>query len=379
MAGQLPPHDLDAEEAVLGSILIDGVAMDKIIGTLLPADFYAQRNRWIYSAMLNLRKRESATDQITVAQELTSAGQLADAGGAAYLSQLIVSCPTSLDIEHYALIVRNMAISRTGEAAGDQISAMFHQAPKDLDKAIDSAMVILQTLRSKIQTMPRKLEILNPRIVETEPAMYIWNVNGHEMRMGINDITEPGRFKKLVIATCGFVPVMPKAWDDILNTLLGISTKIEAPEDASEEYQLKALVQQYKERKQETNLCQDLKMGFYLIREIKGKQYFCFQSTPLLAYLKKQYNRVFKSNFLWVTYISKWGGIRNQFKAKGSDGTWETTSTLWCLPLSFLSDVDVKVETIKPHKARKPSSSQQPTEQLPTEQPQQKPPAPDDF
>ncbi|GAI76677.1 unnamed protein product, partial [marine sediment metagenome] len=98
---KLPPHDVDAEEAVIGSLLIDGSAIFKVAPILVPLDnksaFYTERNAWIYDACLSLYERDEAINQITVAQELDRQGKLEACGGAAYLSRLISICPTSLD------------------------------------------------------------------------------------------------------------------------------------------------------------------------------------------------------------------------------------------------------------------------------------------
>ena len=67
---KLPPHDIDAEESVNGSLLIDGKAIYDIADLLKTEDFYSEQNRWIYNACLTLYQRDEAIDQITVAQEL---------------------------------------------------------------------------------------------------------------------------------------------------------------------------------------------------------------------------------------------------------------------------------------------------------------------
>ncbi|MDI6815147.1 MAG: DnaB-like helicase N-terminal domain-containing protein, partial [Dehalococcoidales bacterium] len=74
---KLPPHDIDAEEAVIGSLLIDGTAIYKIATFLQQSDFYSERNQWIYGACLSLYQRpDEAINQITVAQELDRQGKL---------------------------------------------------------------------------------------------------------------------------------------------------------------------------------------------------------------------------------------------------------------------------------------------------------------
>jgi replicative DNA helicase len=148
---KLPPHDIDAEEAVLGSLLIDGTAIYKIDGSLRREnrDFYREQNRLIYEACLDLYHRNEAINQITVAQELARQNKLDECGGAAYLSHLIANCPTSLDIEHYAQIVYRLGVMRRLINASEQIKGIGYQAEPDVDRSLDRAEDILYSLRHK--------------------------------------------------------------------------------------------------------------------------------------------------------------------------------------------------------------------------------------
>ncbi len=144
---KLPPHDIDAEEAVIGSLLIDGAAIHKITTFLKETDFYHEQNRWLYGACLALYQRNEAINQITVAQEMDRQGKLEACGGAAYLSHLISIVPTSLDIEHYAQIVYRLSISRHLITAADQIAAIGYEADPDVDASLSRAEDILFGLR----------------------------------------------------------------------------------------------------------------------------------------------------------------------------------------------------------------------------------------
>jgi len=146
---KLPPHDIDAEEAVIGSLLIDGTAIYKIATFLQQPDFYHEQNQWLYGACLALYERpeREAINQITVAQELDRQGKLEACGGAAYLSHLISIVPTSLDIEHYAQIVYRLAISRRLIGAARQIEAIGYQADPDVDTSLNKAEDVLFRLR----------------------------------------------------------------------------------------------------------------------------------------------------------------------------------------------------------------------------------------
>lgn len=144
---RLPPHDIDAEEAVIGSLLIDGTAIYKVAGLLDWQDFYHEQCGWLYQACLALYQRNEAINQITVAQELEREGKLAACGGAAYLSHLIASCPTSLDIENYAQIVYRLAISRRLIEAAHRIETIGYEANPEIDVSLNKAEDVLFRLR----------------------------------------------------------------------------------------------------------------------------------------------------------------------------------------------------------------------------------------
>jgi replicative DNA helicase len=144
---KLPPHDSDAEEAVLGSLLIDGPAIYKVAGFLLPEDFFVEQNGWVYATCVKLYSRNEAVNQITVARELDREGKLAACGGAAHISQLIANCATPLDIEHYGRIVYRLAISRRMIDAAQKIEKIGFDANPDVDESLNKAEDVLFKLR----------------------------------------------------------------------------------------------------------------------------------------------------------------------------------------------------------------------------------------
>ncbi|MGB2826702.1 MAG: DnaB-like helicase C-terminal domain-containing protein, partial [Dehalococcoidales bacterium] len=144
---KLPPHDLDAEEAIIGSLLIDGTAIYKIATVLNRGDFHHERNQWLYEACLALYERNEAINQVTVAQELARRDKLEAVGGAAFLSHLISVCPTPLDIEHYAQIVYRLSVMRGLIGAADQIARVGYDAGPDVDTSLSRAEDILFRLR----------------------------------------------------------------------------------------------------------------------------------------------------------------------------------------------------------------------------------------
>jgi replicative DNA helicase len=144
---KLPPHDIDAEEAVNGSLLIDGKAIYDIAIMLSPDDFYSEQNRYIYEACLNLYQRSEAINQITVARELEQKKRLEKCGGAAYLSHLVSVVPPSLDIDHYARIAYRLSIMRQLISAADRISQIGYESDPDFIASLNKAEDILFNLR----------------------------------------------------------------------------------------------------------------------------------------------------------------------------------------------------------------------------------------
>jgi replicative DNA helicase len=146
---KLPPHDIEAEEAVIGSLLIDPDAILKIATSLKPEDFFSETNRVIYHACLSLYQRNEAINQITVAHELARQNRLEEIGGAAFLSHLISNVPTSLHVEYYAQIVSNTAVMRRLIAAAGQIAAIGYDAGPDVESSLNDAEDILFKVRAR--------------------------------------------------------------------------------------------------------------------------------------------------------------------------------------------------------------------------------------
>lgn len=138
----LPPHNKEAEESVLGSLLIDGSLIHDIRMVIKAEDFFSPETQWVFQACLNLTDRGEAIDQITVAHELASNKRLPEVGGASYLSHLIASVPTSLHGIYYSRVVKNLATRRRLISAGQQISALGYEET-DVEKGISRSGDIL--------------------------------------------------------------------------------------------------------------------------------------------------------------------------------------------------------------------------------------------
>src|SRR5216684_4347276 len=101
-SGRVPPHDLDAEAAVLSAILLERDALDKVLETLKAEHFYSEANRRIYEAAVELSGKGTPIDIVSVAGTLRDRERLAQVGGSAYLAQLVDSVPSVAHIETYA-------------------------------------------------------------------------------------------------------------------------------------------------------------------------------------------------------------------------------------------------------------------------------------
>lgn len=144
---KLPPYDLDAEEAVLGSLVIDPETITRVLAVVRPDDFFREKNQWVYSACIDLFNRNEPINQISVAQELVRVDRLEAVGGAGFLSHLVAIVPTSLHAEYYGRIVHRLAVMRQLISAAGQIAAIGYEAGPDTDEALNKAEDIIFHLR----------------------------------------------------------------------------------------------------------------------------------------------------------------------------------------------------------------------------------------
>ena len=144
---QAPPYNEDAEEAVLGSILIDSDAIFDILPFLQSSDFFIESNQIIYDCARKVAGRGEGVNQITLAEELVGAKKLTECGGAAYLSHLVSRVPTSLHIVYYANIVKHTSIRRRLISASGQIESLCYseQDPNLLMSKADQLMLNVQS------------------------------------------------------------------------------------------------------------------------------------------------------------------------------------------------------------------------------------------
>jgi replicative DNA helicase len=138
-APQMVPHSREAEEAVLGAVLINPETYFEVSQFLRPDDFYIQRHRWLWETFTRLQERRAPIDFLTVVEELDQTGQLNEVGGPAYISTLINNVPSSLHAEAYGRIVEQTAIRRRMLEAANQIAKLAYQEENRLEVVMDEA------------------------------------------------------------------------------------------------------------------------------------------------------------------------------------------------------------------------------------------------
>ena len=149
---RLLPHSVDAEESVIGALLIDNDALPKITGIVAPDDFYVTKNRWCFEACLTLFDRSEAINQVTVAEELNLRGRLEEIGGVSYLAHLVRTVPTTIHVEHYAAIVQRASIMRRLIRTADDIAAIGYEGDADAEAALSKAEDMLYRVRTARST-----------------------------------------------------------------------------------------------------------------------------------------------------------------------------------------------------------------------------------
>lgn len=137
---RIPPHSFDAECAVLGGIMLDPEALERLEGSLLAEHFYVEANRILFNAILGLVQRNQPIDALTVKDHLQRQGDLEACGGEEYLSQLISVVPSSANVRHYADIVRERAVLRELLGACGKISQdVYEDTSSEVNTQLDEA------------------------------------------------------------------------------------------------------------------------------------------------------------------------------------------------------------------------------------------------
>lgn len=149
---RLPPQNIEAEQSVLGSLLIDQEAIVRVADIITPEDFYKTIHRDIMVAMLDIYEHREPIDVLSLANRLDELGRLKDIGGKVYLAELANRVPTATNILHYARIVRRKATQRRLISAAGHIAEMGYDEDDDIEKTLDKAETALFDVSQRFLT-----------------------------------------------------------------------------------------------------------------------------------------------------------------------------------------------------------------------------------
>jgi replicative DNA helicase len=136
---RVPPHNVEAEESVLGSMLLSKDAIAEVLEMLHEEDFYRPAHRTVFRSVLDLYSHGGAVDAVTVSEDLRRNGALADVGGAPFLHTLVAGVPTAANAAYYARIVKEAGVLRRLIDVGTRIVQVGYETPQDVERAVDLA------------------------------------------------------------------------------------------------------------------------------------------------------------------------------------------------------------------------------------------------
>ncbi len=200
------PHSREAEEAVVGSILINELVLDEL-ADLQPEDFYIHRLRFIWQAYLRLREKKQPIDSLTVSEELEDFGRLEEIGGPAYLTALLNQVPTTLHAEAYAEIVKATSLRRRLLSAANRVAVLAYDTTAAVDELTEQATaVIREAIASTSQEASRSfaevaLELYDQAVERADAAKAGKPVLSRRIPTGWEDVNRmlnggfvPGKF-----------------------------------------------------------------------------------------------------------------------------------------------------------------------------------------
>jgi replicative DNA helicase len=195
---KIPPQNLEAEQSVIGGILLENEALSKVLEILIPDDFYRESHRSIFHAMIQLFEKNEPIDLITLTNQLKGTNRLEAVGGSAYLSSLVDSIPTAANITYYAQIVKEKAILRRLIATATEIVSRGYENEGDVEELLDQAEKnIFQITESQIKPSFFKIKSILKESFKTIEKLY----ESKEIVTGV-----PSGFTEIDKLTSGFQP-----------------------------------------------------------------------------------------------------------------------------------------------------------------------------
>jgi len=146
---KLPPQNLDAEQSVLGGMLLDNDAINRVVEVVVADDFYRGGHRKIYQAIIDLYQRNEPSDIVTITTAMKAGGTLEEVGGASYLSSLVERVPSAANAASYAKIVRDKAVLRHLINGATEIAELGYRGEGNVDEFVDAAEKIVFDVAQK--------------------------------------------------------------------------------------------------------------------------------------------------------------------------------------------------------------------------------------
>jgi len=151
------PHSSDAEEYIIGSVLLENSSLDTIIQIISPEDFYSERNRIIFEEMISLREKGLPVDYVSLTETLSTKKLLDSVGGVAYVSQIADRIPTTANIEYYAKLVKDKSILRSLIIAANSIVKLAREPFEDVSEAVEASEQLVFSINKDLNTAGRGL------------------------------------------------------------------------------------------------------------------------------------------------------------------------------------------------------------------------------
>jgi replicative DNA helicase len=194
----VPPQNLEAEESVLGAMMLSPTAVGTVSEILDASEFYRESHAKVFRAALGLWSKGEPVDAITLANELDERGELEDIGGQGRVAELAALVPSTSNVEHYARIVKEMATLRGLVRAGQEITRLGHERPGEVIDLVDRAeQIVFELAQQRVTSDFSHIEVLLKESFERITQLY---------EAGVDVTGVPSGFRELDHLTSGFQP-----------------------------------------------------------------------------------------------------------------------------------------------------------------------------
>jgi len=188
---KIPPQSTEAEQATLGSMLLERDAIARAVAIVEPADFYRETHRQLYETILDLFNEGKPVDLVTLGERLRDRGLLEKLGGMPYLTELLEEVPTAANVEHYAHIVRGKALLRNLIESAHRITSMCYDFTREVPEVVDeSERLIFAVAGRALSNAFTPLKPLIAQAYDTAEQMSTQHVVGTGLMTGFSELDQ---------------------------------------------------------------------------------------------------------------------------------------------------------------------------------------------